>query len=123
MFSGGGGLVSTAKDYALFCLMLAKKGKGVLKSETVAEMTRNQLTDALMPIRFGFFKMTGVGFGLGFSVRVDNGEFGWAGAASTTFWISPKEDLVFINMIQRMPMWATMSNELRPLVYAAVTSP
>ena len=128
MHSGGGGLVSTAQDFLAFCLMLRNKGvygeKRLLKAETVAAMTRNQLPEGV-PVRIGMV-WPGVGFGLGFSVQLESnqpggvGEYGWAGAASTSFWIAPEADLIFINMIQKMPFDMAMGAQLKPLVYGAV---
>ena len=90
-FSGGGGLVSTTRDYLRFMVTIASggelDGKRLLKRETVALMTHNQLPPEVMPIAFGAQKRTGVGFGLGFNVRVAAlpdwdaagpvGEYGW----------------------------------------------
>lgn len=131
--SGGGGLVSTARDYTRFCQMLRNRGElgGVrlLREETMAMMVRNQLPDELMPIAFGAQKRHGVGFGLGFSVRVGGsdwdpaapvGEYGWGGAASTHFWISPKDDLIVVALQQYMPFSFLIESEVKPLVYDAV---
>ena len=72
--SNGGGLVSTAADYLRFCLMLTGGGRlgevRLLQPETVAEMTRNQLPDSLIPIdKAPAERYDGLGFGLGVSVR------------------------------------------------------
>ena len=94
--SGGGGLVSTINDYARFLQMIASggtfQGKRYLKEETVKLMTTNQLPDKIPAISLGETRH-GVGFGLGFNVRIapDSrwdkdavvGEFGWGGMAST----------------------------------------
>src|SRR5262249_36981424 len=75
-----------------------------------------------MPISIGKFRLEGVGFGLGFSVRVAAdkknpgfrlGEYGWGGAANTTFWISPKDDLVVVALQQFMPGDRTLELRLR----------
>lgn len=128
MASGGGGLVSTASDYYRFCQMLRNKGSfnkvRLLKPESVEQMTRNQLPPG---VRRGF----GLGFGLGFSVRTrpglrrkagasPAGEFGWGGAASTHFWLSPKDDLVVIALSQRRPYSAQLENAVKPLIYQAI---
>jgi CubicO group peptidase (beta-lactamase class C family) len=73
----------------------------------------------------------GVGFGLGFSVTVDpaltliagsSGEYSWGGAATTTFFIDPAEDLIVVFMTQVLPSGAyAVRRELRTLVYAAIT--
>lgn len=129
--SGGGGLVSTARDYAIFALMLAQGGvwkdTRILKAATVRTMTTNQLPEALIPIRFGARAMAGLGFGLGVSVRVSGGdatntvgEWGWAGAASTFFFVAPAKDLVVINLTQRMPLWNGLDRSVRPIVFEAL---
>ncbi len=133
LFSGGGGLVSTARDYARFCQMLTAggelQGTRVLRAETVATMTRNHLPQEIMPIAFGQQKRHGTGFGLGFSVRVADtewdsagvvGEYGWGGAASTHFWISPKDDLFVVALQQHQPFTFLVENEVKPLVYEAL---
>ena len=134
LMSGGGGLVSTARDYTIFCLMLAHggtwNGTRILKEASVRAMTTNQLPKALVPIRFGPRAMPGLGFGLGVSVRVSGanatntvGEWGWAGAASTFFFVAPEKDLIVINLTQRMPLWNGLDRSVRPLVYAALEAP
>ena len=72
----------------------------------------------------------GVGFGLGFSVMLDPaesqslsdiGEFGWGGAASTVFFINPKEDMVVIFLTQLLPSSTyQVRRELRSLIYSAL---
>jgi CubicO group peptidase (beta-lactamase class C family) len=74
---------------------------------------------------------SGVGFGLGFSVTVDPaktlipgsaGEYSWCGAATTSFWIDPAEELIAIFMTQVLPSSAyPVRRELRTMVYAAIT--
>jgi len=125
LLSGGGGLVSTARDYMRFSTMLLNKGKlddvRVLEPETVEMMTRDQLPS-------GVSAGEGVGFGLGFSVqrRLDPsgqmraGEYGWAGAASTFFGISPRDDTVVLILTQYMPFNGQIPMALKPMVYAAL---
>ena len=131
--SAGGGLTSTASDFARFCLMLSGKGvlsgKRLMRTESVELMTRNHLPDCLIPLdkkpedRYG-----GLGFGLGVSVRVQQtdwvpasqiGEYGWIGGTSTEFWISPQEELVAITLAQHIP-FSSLSHTVKPLVYAAI---
>jgi CubicO group peptidase (beta-lactamase class C family) len=132
LLSGGGGLVSTAGDYIRFCQMLLNQGeldgKRVLRAESVAAMTKNQLPDAAYPVDLNG-KRPGVGFGLGFSVAVEKtdyttlshvGEYGWGGAASTHFWISPNDDLAVIVLTQLMPFTFQMEHAVKPLVYDAI---
>src|SRR5437016_10364453 len=72
--SGGGGLVSTARDYSRFCQMLnggTLQETRVLRPETVREMTTNQLPAESLPMNLNGFPQPGLGFGLGVSVRLD----------------------------------------------------
>ncbi|MDP6637525.1 MAG: serine hydrolase domain-containing protein [Phycisphaerae bacterium] len=126
MLSGGGGLVSTARDYMRFCQMLVNKGrfqgKRILKAKTVEMMTVNNLPEGVY-VRRG----TETGFGLGFSVQLKDrgaiahaGEYGWGGAASTHFWISPKDDLVVIALSQYKPFSSKLKQLVKPLVYEAI---
>ena len=139
LLSGGGGLISTAGDYARFTSMLVRGGEldGVrlLGPRTLAYMSRNHLPGGgtLAGLGRGMFAETvydGVGFGLGFSVSVDPvatkvtatpGEFAWGGLASTAFWVDPAEELTAHFYTQLVPS-ATypIRTELRQLVYAAL---
>ena len=134
-FKGGGsGLVSTITDYARFLQMIANggefQGKRYLREDTVNLMRTNQLPLSIPQIAFGKEQRYGTGFGLGFCVRFDHddrwdkdaaiGEYGWGGAASTHYWISPKHELVVVTMEQTMPYNWNMEKTLKPLIYAAV---
>ena len=142
LISGGGGLVSTASDYLKFCRMLINGGTlgdvQLLSPKTIELMTKNHLPDnkdlpALSRSLFSEVSYNGIGFGLGFSVTMDPartmipgsvGEYSWGGAASTTFWIDPREELITIFMTQLLPSSSTpIRRELRPMVYSAFTSP
>ncbi len=137
-FSGGGGLTSTMADYLRFCEMLRRGGEldgaRVLGARTIKLMTRNHLTGGadLSRAAIGAFSETayeGVGFGLGFAMTLDEvsagsiaaGDYYWGGAASTIFWVDPKEDLVVIFMTQLMPS-ATFNfrGQLKSIVYSAM---
>jgi CubicO group peptidase (beta-lactamase class C family) len=139
MLSGGGGLISTAADYARFTSMLVRggelDGERLLGPRTLAYMTRNHLPGGgtLAGLGRGMFAETtydGIGFGLGFGVSVDPvatkvtatpGEFTWGGLASTAFWVDPAEQLTAHFYTQLVPS-ATypIRTELRQLVYAAL---
>jgi CubicO group peptidase (beta-lactamase class C family) len=142
--SGGGGLVSTAADYHRFTQMLLHRpdspageidGARLLSPRTVAYMTRNQLPGGADLETFGrplFAEsvFAGVGFGLGFAVQLDPaasktlcsaGEFNWGGAASTTFWVDPAEQVTVSFFTQLMPSSAyPIRPQLRQLVYQAL---
>jgi CubicO group peptidase (beta-lactamase class C family) len=132
-FSGGGGLVGTARDYLRFLAMIERggtlDGHRILRSRTVKLMTSNQLPDAAFPIYFGEEKRPGTGFGLGFSVRTEitswdpaghAGEYGWGGAASTHYWASPKDKLIVLTFEQIMPYQWDTEFGVKKLIYDAV---
>ena len=134
-FKGGGsGLISTITDYARFLQMIANggefQGKRYLRKDTVELMRTNQLPRHLKAISFGEEERHGTGFGLGFCVRYAHderwdkdaaiGEYGWGGAASTHYWISPQHDLVVITMEQTMPYNWNLEHSLKPVIYGAV---
>jgi CubicO group peptidase (beta-lactamase class C family) len=138
--SGGGGLCSTAADYLTFCRALLNGGElgGVrlIGPKTLALMTSNHLPggrDLPEMSRSLFSEATynGIGFGLGFSVTMNParalipgsaGEYSWGGAASTSFWIDPAEELIAIFMTQLTPSSTyPVRRELRTMVYAAIT--
>ena len=134
MLSGGGGLVSTVRDYARFCQMLLSGGElnGVrlLRAQTVREMTRNQLPPEALPMAVMGAPLPGTGFGLGVSVLLDSanaepagpsaGEYGWSGALSTNFWIAPKSEVFTIVMQQLEPFSFELPLALKPVIYAAI---
>jgi CubicO group peptidase (beta-lactamase class C family) len=140
LISGGGGLCSTASDYLTFCRALLGGGElgGVrlLGPKTLALMTSNHLPGgvdlpAMSRSLFSEASYNGIGFGLGFSVTMNPaqtlipgsaGEYSWGGAATTSFWIDPAEELIAIFMTQVLPSSAyPIRRELRTMVYAAVT--
>ena len=111
--SAAGGLYSTAGDYARFSQMLLNggqlDGEILLGRKTVEMMMRNQLTMLDPPVTQ---YRDDEGFGLGGSVVLENGrrgqpgspgQFGWPGAASTSYTIDPKEQLVAILLLQHLP--------------------
>jgi CubicO group peptidase (beta-lactamase class C family) len=136
--SGGGGLVSTTEDYLRFCEMLRRGGEldgaRILGPRTIELMRRNHLKGGadLTEMSLGAFSETaneGVGFGLGFAMTLDSvvngaigeGDYYWGGAASTIFWIDPKEDLVVVFMTQLMPSGTfNFRGQLKSLVYSAI---
>lgn len=133
MLSGGGGLLSTADDFMKFCHLLVGEGKyteePLLKPETIRAMATNQLPPSVLPIAVAGSPFRGVGFGLGVSVRVETveyaphipvGEYGWSGAASTHFWISPQHDLATVVLTQHMPYTPALADEVKRLVYEAI---
>jgi CubicO group peptidase (beta-lactamase class C family) len=138
--SGGGGMVSTAADYARFCQFLLNGGEldGVrlVSRKTIELMTSNHLPpgivagpdmarfEAILPM-----PEMGQGFGLGFGVRIapgvnpmhgSVGDYAWGGAWGTYFWIDPKEKLFAIVMMQSPTARLPYRYLMRELVYQAV---
>jgi CubicO group peptidase (beta-lactamase class C family) len=127
--SGGGGLVSTASDYARFLQMLldggALHGRRLLSRKTIELMTADHLgtmtgaPDLLLP---------GHGFGLGFAVRLHAGiapvpgsvgQYFWGGLAGTTFWVDPAERMFALLLIQAPGQRDYYRTLFRDLVYSA----
>lgn len=136
-FSGGGGLLSTAQDYARFCQMLLNGGElaGVrlLSPKTISVMTSDQLPPGIA--RLGYEELAptpemGQSFGLGFAVRTNaghnplagsTGDYFWAGAYGTFFWIDPQSRMFAVMMVQMpFPQSGYYRRALRELVYAAM---
>jgi CubicO group peptidase (beta-lactamase class C family) len=124
LFSGGGGLVSTAADYARFCQMMLDNGKAgktrLLSRKSVELMTHDQL-GKIGPEQ---------GFGLGFGVDGvkeplselgSPGTYNWGGFFYTGFIIDPKEQMVVIFMAQLHPTGGlTLDHEVNVLAYQAL---
>jgi CubicO group peptidase (beta-lactamase class C family) len=138
--SGGGGLCSTSADYLTFCRALLNDGEldgiRLVGPKTLDLMRANHLPGGktlpeLSRSLFSEAAYHGIGFGLGFSVTLDPartlipgsaGEYAWGGAATTSFWIDPVEELIAIFMTQVLPSSATpIRRELRTMVYSAIT--
>jgi CubicO group peptidase (beta-lactamase class C family) len=131
MESGGGGLVSTAMDYARFCQMLLNGGKldgvRIIGRKTLELMACDHLgPDVKIQ---GTLTQPGHSFGLGFGVRTQAGiapfmgsvgQFFWSGIGGTFFWIDPKEDLFAIFMSQGPGQRVYTRTLVRNLVYAAL---
>jgi CubicO group peptidase (beta-lactamase class C family) len=125
-FSGGAGLSSTTKDYAIFLQMLLNKGeyngKKLLSSRTVELITSNQIGD----LNLGVDK-----FGLGFEITTERGQavlgisegsFAWGGYFGTTYWADPEEKLVCLLFMQQVPLsHGEIQSKFKALVYQTLT--
>ncbi len=121
MPGGGGGMVASAHDYMRFALMLGNAGeldgRRILSPRTVELIMSSHLPPedfGARPLKYAVGETyanggLGVGFGLTGSVITDpaltglpvsKGTFGWGGAASTFFWVDPKEDIAVVFMTQ-----------------------
>ncbi len=136
---GGGGLVTTARDFQRFMSMMVGGGtyNGVtlLTSRSVELMTRNHLPGGQTIAEFGRGMLSddaqaGTGYGMGVSVVVDQvrnkslvseGSYSWGGAASTVFWIDPKEELSVGFYSQLLPSTSyPWRRALQQLVYSSM---
>lgn len=127
-FSGGAGLLSTARDYARFLQMMLNGGElggvRILSRKSVELMTVNHVGDLLDVVA------PGTGFGLGFQVVEDlgargipgsPGEYGWGGAYHSTYWVDPVEELVVVYFAQMTPAnGLDDQDKLRALIYQAI---
>lgn len=140
LLNGGGGLVGTTGDYVRFCSMLANggelDGRRVLGRKTLELMTCNhlagdgELSDFALPLGYGEVGFAGTGFGLTVAVSKgpratgvvgSAGRFSWGGAASTTFWVDPAEELGVVFMTQLVPSGTfNFPGQLQALVYGAL---
>jgi CubicO group peptidase (beta-lactamase class C family) len=144
LLSGGGGMFSTAGDYARFSQMLLNGGEvegvRILGPKTIALMTSDQLpatTERHTPVAialgpFGPTPEMGTSFGLGFAVRIDAGrnpepgsvgDFSWGGITGTLFWVDPKEKLVAVMMVQSpQGVNGFIWRQTRTMVYQALVN-
>ena len=138
---GGGGLVSSATDYARFAQMILNRGEldgvRILAPGTVELMATNAIPEAVLartnPLRLLPFSPA-FGFSLGFSIVLDpdalgasegRGTLSWGGGGGTWFWIDPTNDVVFVGLIQRLadPVSDVFRKTARAFVYRALTHP
>ena len=130
---GGLGLFSTIGDYANFAQMLLDGGQfddtRIIGRKTLELMHANHLPLELLPWQLLGRDNDGFGFGLGSRVMMDVaasagpgsvGEYGWAGAAKTYYWVDPAEDLVGLFMAQYMTGIALPDRAMRSLTYQAI---
>ena len=127
---GGHGLFSTISDYAKFARMLldgkTPAGERLLSRAMHKMMLKNRIPAEQLPLTIGVSTLPGYGWGLGFRLMQDTGqalsltnegEFGWAGAASTYFWVDPEEELIGLFMAQYLGSILPLSENLRTAAY------
>ncbi|MFL2706852.1 MAG: serine hydrolase domain-containing protein [Gammaproteobacteria bacterium] len=130
LFDGGSGLVSSTEDYLKFAQMLLNggelAGERILSRKSVELMSSNLLPDH---IKGSDDYIQGAGFGITVGVIEDPGLLGqygskgmyfWGGAASTIFWIDPKEELVAVAMTQLLASPWPLRETFSALVYQAI---
>lgn len=130
--SGGGGMMSTAMEYARFLQMLLNggtlDGKRYVSPKTLGYMTSDHLGTAIATTPL-YLPGPGYGFGLGFAVRKATGEaahpaeagtYYWGGAGGTYFWVDPKTGLFVVFMMQSPKQRVYYRTLLHDMVYASV---
>jgi CubicO group peptidase (beta-lactamase class C family) len=134
LFSGNGGLLSTAHDYARFLQMLLNDGEldgaRILSPASVRLMTVNHVGDLYA------HWYPGMGFGFNVEVKVDPaalgyevpalaspGAYGWGGAAYTRFWVDPAQGIIGVFMTQTRPTSGDLHQKFGNIVYGAIVSP
>jgi len=127
---GGHGLFSTLNDYQKFATMLlsgrSPAGDIILSRKMLTMMTTNRIPSEQLPLTIGMNPLPGYGWGLGVRIMMDtgkslaltgNGEFGWAGAASTYFWVDPSEQMIGVFMTQYLGSMLPLADDLRTAAY------
>jgi CubicO group peptidase (beta-lactamase class C family) len=130
---GGHGLFSTAWDYLRFAQMLLNGGTldgvQIVGRKIIELMHMNHLSSDLLPFKVADPPAYGYGFGLGSRVLLNVaesqmpgsvGEYGWAGAAKTYYWVDPKEEMVGILMSQSMMQFDAPEKDFQVLTYQAL---
>ena len=132
LLEGAAGIVSSVPDYLRFLQALLNggelDGERILRTDTVAAMTQNQLSEALMPI--GSNPMLDRGWGYGMAVVVDekmsaygtnNGEFGWSGSLGTFSWADPVSGTSVVIMLQIQPARAyNIASKFKAMVHQSM---
>ncbi len=140
--SGGAGLVSTASDYLRFAQMLLNGGElegvRILAPGTVHLLASNHLADDIrIHPKEPYGTDTGFGFGVNVGVVLDpakvgtlegEGSYSWGGAAGTTFWVDPKNDVVCVVMMQVLDRWIDpqlkhFDQDISSIIYGALIQP
>jgi CubicO group peptidase (beta-lactamase class C family) len=123
LFSGGGGLCSTAADYARFCQLMLNKGKcgktQLISRKSIELMTHDQLGPKFPEQAFGLgFGIDGVKTPL--HALGSAGQYEWGGFFYTAFTIDPKEDMITVFMAQLHPGGPSTAGDFHTLAYAAL---
>ena len=127
---GGHGLFSTMDDYAAFARMLINgktaDSRTILSRPMLSMMRANRIPADQLPLTIGLQPLPGYGWGLGMRVMLDTGralqltnvgELGWAGAASTFFWVDPAEEMIGLVMSQFLGSALPLADDMRTAAY------
>ncbi len=126
--SGGGGLVSTAKDYSNFVSMLQNKGQfngeTILSTPLIKKMLSSKTTGLDTHFLPRIYQGVGFGYGIGIKETSDDirnqGSYFWAGMGGTLFWADPIADIQVVVMMQVEDGWIALEKWLIPEVYKMI---
>lgn len=126
LLSGGGGLVSTARDFSHFAQMLLAKGEFGGERLLSAELVERMVSSHTIGLDTSFlphvYPNTGFGYGIGVKEKHGDtrprGSFYWAGMGGTVFWGDPENDLIVVAMMQVEDGWVALERWLIPEVYS-----
>jgi len=114
---GGAGLISTLNDYETFCRMLLNKGelngKRILSEKAAEIIMTNQYPEEMKT-------NAQMGHGLSGMVNLETGEYNWGGAAATSFWINPTDNLIVICYTQLFSSPTSYASEFKTTVDQAL---
>ena len=130
---GGLGLYASLNDYMCFARMLltgrTARGEVVVSNKMHQILQQNRITARQLPLSIGAVPLCGYGWGLTGRVMIDpgaataptsDGEFGWAGAADTYFWVDPREDMVGVLMTQFLGGALPLAEDMRTAAYQSL---
>ena len=130
---GGLGLYASLNDYMCFARMLltgrTARGEVVVSNKMHQILQQNRITAHQLPLSIGAVPLCGYGWGLTGRVMIDpgaataptsDGEFGWAGAADTYFWVDPREDMVGVLMTQFLGGAVPLAEDMRTAAYQSL---
>jgi methyl acetate hydrolase len=120
VFSGGGGIYSTAPDYLTLLQTILNSGKGLIRPQTMAQMSVNQIgnidagilrtTNPALSNDVDFFPGVRLRWGLDGMINIDPvtdgraaGSQTWAGLYNTYYWIDPASRIAGVIMMQILP--------------------
>jgi len=128
---GGLGLYSTLSDYSHFVRMLLngknQQGEVLLSSKSLKMMHGNRIPLHNLPLRIGDTPLLGYGWNLSGRVMINTSlalspqatvnEFGWAGAASTFFWVDPDQQITGVIMTQFIGSNYLLADDMKTAFY------
>jgi CubicO group peptidase (beta-lactamase class C family) len=132
LLEGAVGLVSTVPDFLRFCQMLLNQGSldgaRLLRPETVARMTSNGLSDAVLesrggPMGWGLANVNVLMNAASINYPANPGEYGWDGSAGTIFWVDPTLEMATVLMWQSQPANPdSLRQRFKTLVHSAIVT-